>query len=58
MKTPTVDKQSTSTEDRAVAVSEGELTTRVYDHAAERALCFKFDIRILPVLALMYLFNA
>lgn len=30
-----------------------EETARVVDHPAERALCFKFDIRILPVLALM-----
>ncbi|OAQ73671.1 MFS transporter [Pochonia chlamydosporia 170] len=33
-------------------------STAVVDHAAERSLCFKFDIRILPVLAVMYLFNA
>ncbi|RCI16799.1 hypothetical protein L249_2539 [Ophiocordyceps polyrhachis-furcata BCC 54312] len=30
----------------------------VVDHAAERRLCFKFDTRILPVLTLLYLFNA
>lgn len=30
----------------------------VVDHEAERALCRKFDLRLLPVLALMYLFNA
>ena len=30
----------------------------VIDHAAERALCRKFDFRLLPVLAIMYLFNA
>jgi hypothetical protein len=28
------------------------------DHEAERALCRKFDFRLLPVLAVMYLFNA
>lgn len=28
-------------------------TARVLDHPAERALCWKFDIRILPVLAIM-----
>ncbi|KAH8893032.1 MFS transporter [Thozetella sp. PMI_491] len=33
-------------------------TGRVLDHAAERALCRKFDFRLLPVLAIMYLFNA
>lgn len=30
----------------------------VVDHHAERALCRKFDFRLLPILALMYLFNA
>jgi hypothetical protein len=30
----------------------------VVDHPAERALCRKFDFRLLPVLAIMYLFNA
>ncbi|PNY25601.1 transporter [Tolypocladium capitatum] len=40
--------------------TDGEFveTARVVDHAAERSLCFKFDLRILPVLAVMYLFNA
>lgn len=33
-------------------------TAWVVDHHAERALCRKFDFRLLPVLALMYLFNA
>ncbi|PSR86970.1 major facilitator superfamily domain-containing protein [Coniella lustricola] len=33
-------------------------TARVLDHEAEVKLCRKFDIRMLPVLALMYLFNA
>lgn len=28
-------------------------SARVLDHPAERSLCFKFDIRILPVLAIM-----
>lgn len=28
-------------------------TARVMDHPAERSLCFKFDVRILPVLAIM-----
>lgn len=28
-------------------------TARVVDHKAERALCFKFDCRLLPVLAFM-----
>ncbi|KAH8781979.1 major facilitator superfamily domain-containing protein [Hyaloscypha finlandica] len=30
----------------------------VVDHHAERSLCRKFDYRLLPVLAIMYLFNA
>ncbi|ORY71476.1 major facilitator superfamily domain-containing protein [Pseudomassariella vexata] len=30
----------------------------VIDRATERALCRKFDFRLLPVLAVMYLFNA
>lgn len=33
-------------------------TAAVTDHHAERALCRKFDVRLMPVLALMYLFNA
>ncbi|MCJ1256249.1 hypothetical protein MMC24_004070 [Lignoscripta atroalba] len=33
-------------------------TVHVIDHHAERALCRKFDLRLLPVLACMYLFNA
>ncbi|QKX56859.1 uncharacterized protein TRUGW13939_03966 [Talaromyces rugulosus] len=31
---------------------------RVIDHKAERALCRKFDLRLLPILAFMYLCNA
>lgn len=30
----------------------------IIDRKAERALVWKFDLRILPLLALMYLFNA
>ncbi|KZF23090.1 putative MFS transporter [Xylona heveae TC161] len=33
-------------------------THAIIDKKAERALAFKFDIRILPVLAVMYLFNS
>ncbi|KAJ5156919.1 uncharacterized protein N7482_008019 [Penicillium canariense] len=32
--------------------------TRVVDHKAERRLCRRFDMRLLPILAVMYLFNA
>ncbi|KAJ4249822.1 hypothetical protein NW762_012165 [Fusarium torreyae] len=41
-------------------VTEGthEETARVVDHIAERQLCRKFDVRLMPVLAVMYLFNA
>ncbi|KAI1848589.1 hypothetical protein JX266_005448 [Neoarthrinium moseri] len=35
-----------------------EETAQVIDPVAERALCRKFDFRLLPVLAVMYLFNA
>lgn len=42
----------------SVEVGSSELTARVVDVAAERALCRRFDFRLLPVLALMYLFNA
>ncbi|KAJ5791131.1 uncharacterized protein N7518_008142 [Penicillium psychrosexuale] len=35
-----------------------EEVTRVVDHKAERRLCRKFDYRLLPILAIMYLFNA
>lgn len=30
----------------------------LFDHALERRICWKFDIRILPLIAVMYLFNA
>lgn len=30
-----------------------EETARVVDHAAERRLCRKFDVRLMPVLAIM-----
>ncbi|KAL7268944.1 hypothetical protein RUND412_008415 [Rhizina undulata] len=36
---------------------EGE-TARVIDPKAERRLCRRFDLRLMPVLATMYLFNA
>jgi hypothetical protein len=35
-----------------------EITSIPIDPVAERALVWKFDIRILPVLAVMYLFNS
>lgn len=39
-----------------VTQENGEVFT--IDAKAERALVWKFDLRILPLLALMYLFNA
>lgn len=33
-------------------VAEGE-TARIVDHIAERQLCRKFDVRLMPVLAIM-----
>lgn len=41
-----------------VEFGDSEETARVVDHQAERRLCRKFDVRILPVLSVMYLFNA
>lgn len=35
----------------------GAVTGFVLDHKAERALCRKLDIRLLPVLAIMFLLN-
>ncbi|EAW11724.1 putative MFS transporter [Aspergillus clavatus NRRL 1] len=35
-----------------------EDVVQVVDHKAERALCRRLDVRLLPVLAIMYLFNA
>ncbi|KAL3460830.1 major facilitator superfamily domain-containing protein [Aspergillus heterothallicus] len=35
-----------------------ENVAHVVDHKAERALCRRFDLRLMPVLAVMYLFNA
>jgi len=34
------------------------ITSHPIDPVAERALVWKFDLRILPVLAIMYLFNS
>jgi hypothetical protein len=50
-------KTSQNAIDEASIGTQGE-TAFVIDHHAERALCRKFDYRLLPILALMYLFNA
>ncbi|KAI1309929.1 major facilitator superfamily transporter [Xylaria venustula] len=58
-KSDVVSSTKKSTDD---AESHGENivgeTAHIIDAAAERALCRKFDFRLLPVLAVMYLFNA
>lgn len=58
-----IDSKPSETEKRTESVSlaeEGstEQTARIIDPAAELALCRRFDLRLLPVLAIMYLFNA
>ncbi|OAX81789.1 hypothetical protein ACJ72_03867 [Emergomyces africanus] len=53
--------ESTGNLEKNASPVEGEFddnVARVTDHKAERALCRKFDVRLLPVLAIMYLFNA
>ena len=51
---------ATSREDASVTKSReaGGTTTLLMTPAADRALVWKFDLRILPVLAIMYLFNS
>ena len=44
--------------EKAVVVTEAGEPIITIDPAAERRLVWKFDLRILPVLALMYLFNS
>ncbi|KAH7014583.1 major facilitator superfamily domain-containing protein [Microdochium trichocladiopsis] len=51
------DKETGSINDVPVDTEIAE-TARVVDHIAERQLCRKFDVRLMPVLAVMYLFNA
>ena len=54
------ESSATSKEDPQVTVSadDGGMTTLLLTPAADRALVWKFDLRILPVLACMYLFNS
>lgn len=59
--TPRDDKTFPHTAELGTGSEEGTGyvgTAMVIDHHAERALCRKFDYRLMPVLALMYLFNA
>ncbi|PWW79448.1 MFS general substrate transporter [Tuber magnatum] len=62
LKSPEPDARSASVSGEGVGVGvvEGgeELIARVIDRKAERALCRRFDLRLLPALAVMYLFNA
>ena len=57
-------EKEVSAEDKAASLSVSEIDARngytsvVIDPKTERALVWKFDIRILPVLACMYLFNS
>ncbi|KAI1465319.1 MFS general substrate transporter [Daldinia caldariorum] len=50
------DRNSNDVECRMVVPEDS--TADLIDPAAERALCRKFDLRLLPILATMYLFNA
>ena len=52
------DLKSTYDVEPVMTEGVGAETAMVLDHHAERALCRKFDFRLLPVLAIMYLFNA
>jgi MFS family permease len=59
-----MDPEKVSAEDKAASLSVSETDPRngytsvIIDPKSERALVWKFDLRILPVLALMYLFNS
>ncbi|CUS07362.1 unnamed protein product [Tuber aestivum] len=62
-KSPEPNNQSASVSEEGgigVGIVEGreELIARVIDLKAEKALCRRFDLRLLPALAVMYLFNA
>jgi MFS family permease len=52
-----VDNKGASASASDIDAHDG-MTTFVIDPQRERALVWKFDIRILPVLAIMYLFNS
>jgi hypothetical protein len=49
-----VDKETGA---QTVVATDGEILTTI-DPKAERALVWKLDLRVLPVLAVMYLFNS
>jgi hypothetical protein len=56
-KSDSADKASVTANDITAVESNGpgyhDETAQVVDSAAEKALCRKFDVRLLPVLALM-----
>ncbi|KAJ1323548.1 MFS transporter ACS family allantoate permease [Microdochium nivale] len=52
------DKENASINDVPALNIEAAETARVVDRIAERQLTRKFDVRLMPVLAVMYLFNA
>ena len=51
-------KGQVSIADDALVPENGAITSLNLDAKKERALVWKFDLRILPVLAIMYLFNS
>ncbi|KAI1209793.1 putative MFS transporter [Annulohypoxylon truncatum] len=57
-KDPISNQEDSNDVENGHVVLSDETTADVIDSAAERALCRKFDLRLLPVLAIMYLFNA
>lgn len=48
----------TSDSNGNTVIEHGDGETYTIDRAAERRLVWKFDLHILPLLAVMYLFNA
>ena len=49
----TADLEAPSRQEPPSAPGVVEDVVQVVDHKAERALCWKFDVRLLPILALM-----
>jgi MFS family permease len=60
MAQPSADQKSLEidTTEKLATDSTTSPTTLLIDPKAERALVWKFDLRLLPVLAVMYLFNS
>ena len=51
------DKANVAMEDNVTKPAAQAETARVLDKVAERRLCFKFDVRLMPVLAIMCKFS-